>query len=141
MQTMDYSRVRGFNYQPSYGSHGLAIWGEAFDLEAIRTEIGRGKKHFPGMNTLRIWLSHDAYLHEPEALPERFHSVVELAREFDIRFIPTLFNGWHSWPDFGGIAVEIVNNCRVENRFDDVFLPFIEKDGSLRPHHDVFKRY
>ncbi len=26
-----FSHIRGFNYQPSYGSHGLEIWGEKFD--------------------------------------------------------------------------------------------------------------
>ena len=95
----DYSQIRGFNYQPSYGSHGIETWGDAFDIAIFRREISQGKEYFPGMNTIRLWLSYDAYIRHPEAMPERFHKVVELANELGVRFIPTLFNGWHSWPD------------------------------------------
>jgi endo-1,4-beta-mannosidase len=110
----------------------LETWGEAFDVAIFREEIGQGKKYFPGMNAIRLWLSYDAYLRNPEAMPRRFHSVVELADEFDIRFIPTLFNGWHSCPDFGGISVEMLSYWGVEERFGDAFLPYIE--NIVEPH-------
>ena len=129
---MDYSRVRGFNYQPSYGSHGLEIWGDAFNLETIRREIGLGKKHFPGINTIRLWLSHDAFVRNGNAVSDRFHAVVDLADEFSVRFIPTLFNGWHSCPDFGGISSEMVGYWGGEKHFDKVFSPYIE--NIVKPH-------
>ena len=50
-----YSHVRGFNYQPSYGSHGLETWGFGFDLDTIDLELGRGKQHFPNINTIRLF--------------------------------------------------------------------------------------
>lgn len=131
---MDYSRVRGFNYQPSYGSHGLEIWGDAFNLETIKREIGLGKKYFPGINTIRLWLSHDAFVRNGHAVSDRFHAVVDLADEFDVRLIPTLFNGWHSCPDFGGISYEMVSCWGIEPRFDEVFSPYIE--NIVKPHDD-----
>ena len=128
----DYSHIRGFNYQPSYGSHGLETWGERFDIAVFREELARGKKYFPKMNTVRLWLSYDAYVRDPQTMHERFHRVIDLADELDLRFIPTLFNGWHSWPDFGGISVEMVGYWGAADRFDGTFLPYIE--GIVRPH-------
>jgi hypothetical protein len=37
---MNYNNIRGFNYQPSYGSSGLELW-RRFDADIIRKEIGR----------------------------------------------------------------------------------------------------
>ena len=53
---MDCSRVRGFNYQPSYGSSALEVW-QGFDAGTVDLELGRGKKYFPGINAIRLWLS------------------------------------------------------------------------------------
>ena len=122
----EYKTIRGFNYQPSYASHGLQVWGDAFDIDVIKKELELGKKHYPGINTLRLWLSFDAFLQYPQCLAERFGSIVDLGETLGLRFIPTLFNGWHSLPDFGGISVEAVRYWGVEGRFDEAFLPFIE---------------
>ncbi|MDX9973947.1 MAG: cellulase family glycosylhydrolase [FCB group bacterium] len=128
----DYSAVRGFNYQPSYGSHGLEIWGEDFDIEVIKRELLLGRKYFPKMNTIRLWLSYDAFIRWPEAMPQRFHRVIDLAEEVDVRFIPTLFNGWHSCPDFGGISVEMLGYWGAPERFGEAFGPYI--DALVKPH-------
>ncbi|NLX07067.1 MAG: cellulase family glycosylhydrolase [Phycisphaerae bacterium] len=101
-----YSWVRGFNYQPSYASHGLELWGAKFNLAAIEREIGRGKRFFPGMNTLRLWLSHDAFIQDPEGFVERFARVLDVVEGYGLRAIATLFNGWRSYPDFGGTSIE-----------------------------------
>jgi len=129
---MDYSKIRGFNYQPSWASHGIEIWGSAFDLETCRREIGLGKKYFPGMNTLRLWLSFDAYVRYPGEMPDRFHRMIELGDEFGVQFIPTLFNGWHSIPDFGGISLEMIEYWNTGERFRKVFSPYMEK--IVKPH-------
>lgn len=130
----DYSKIRGFNYQPSYGSHGIEIWGRNFDLEICKKEIGSGLKYFPGVNTLRLWLSFDAFVRYPEEMPERFHSMIQLGDEFGIRFIPTLFNGWHSIPDFGGISVEMISYWSKEEHYKKVFFPYLEK--IVKPHNE-----
>ena len=130
----DYTKVRGFNYQPSYGSHGLEIWGDAFDLGVIRKELARGRELFPGMNTVRLWLSYDAFVRFPSAMPTRFDRVVDLADELHVRLIPTLFNGWHSCPDFGGISVEMLGYWGTEERLESAFGPYL--DAIVKPHAD-----
>ena len=53
---MNTQAIKGFNYQPSYGSSGLELW-RGFDAETIALELSGGKKYFPQMNALRWWLS------------------------------------------------------------------------------------
>lgn len=62
---MNYAEINGFNYQPSYGSSGLEIW-QQFDASIVDKELGRGKKYFPGMNAIRLWLSWDAFVREQQ---------------------------------------------------------------------------
>lgn len=129
METLNnrsHAHVRGFNYQPSYGSSGVEIWGSAFDAEAIDREIGRGKRHFPGINTLRLWLSHDAWLRYGDAFLPRLEAVLAAAGRHGLRVIATLFNGWHSWPDFGGITVEQMAAWKSAEGADDVFTPYVQ---------------
>jgi len=73
-----YSFVRGFNYQPSVASHGIDIWGPKFDAAVVERELGLGKKHFPKFNTVRIWLSHDAFIADPQSLIRHFGQVIDI---------------------------------------------------------------
>ena len=130
----DYAHVRGFNYQPSYGSHGLETWGDAFDITVIKKELMRGRQYFPKMNAIRLWLSYDAFIRQPNKMPKRFHRVIDLSEDLGVRFIPTLFNGWHSCPDFGGISTEMLGYWGTADRFDNAFGPYI--DAILKPHAD-----
>ena len=50
---MDYTQLKGFNYQPSWGSTGFEIW-RNFDGERMGHEVALGKAYFPGMNAIRI---------------------------------------------------------------------------------------
>ncbi len=128
----EYKAIRGFNYQPSYASHGLQIWGDSFNLDVIKKELEVGKQHFPGINTIRLWLSFDAFLQCPKSFGRKFDSVIDLGEDLEIRFVPTLFNGWHSLPDFGGISVEMVGYWGVGERFAGAFHPYIE--SVVKPH-------
>lgn len=123
---MDYSAIRGFNYQPSWGSCGLETFGPAFDADAVITEMKRGKRYFPGINTLRIWLSHQAFLRYGAAvfLP-RLEALLAAGDALELKFVVTLFNGWHSWPPFGGITREQITWATAECA-TDVFTPYIE---------------
>ena len=47
-----YENVRGFNYQPGYAFNSYEAW-RFFDADAITHEIERGKRYFPGINTIR----------------------------------------------------------------------------------------
>jgi len=120
---VNFSEVRGFNYQPSFGSCGLETFGPGFDAELVATEMGRGKGYFPGINTLRIWLSHQAFLRfGAEAFLERLEAMLSAGGALGLRFVVTLFNGWHSWPPFGGITREQVGDWSGGT---DVFTPFV----------------
>ncbi len=98
-----YSWVRGFNYQPSWGSHGVQIWLD-FKPEIYAKEVDRGLKYFPKMNALRVWLSYDAYIYDREKFLEAVATAFKILQERNIKIMPVLFNGWHTTPDFGGIS-------------------------------------
>jgi hypothetical protein len=52
--------VKGFNYHPSYSTGSLEDWIN-FDAKVWENELKNGKEKFPKMNTVRIWLSWNAY--------------------------------------------------------------------------------
>lgn len=106
--TTEFAQVRGFNYQPGYAATGLEIWGTKFDAITIAREIGRCKDYFPGTNILRLWLSFDAYLEDREQFSENFTAVLGIVCRHGMQAMPCMFNNWHSVPDFGGVAAEMI---------------------------------
>jgi len=125
LQNQKYSHVRGFNYFPGYAGHGLETWYYLFDPVAIEREISAAKHHFPGMNTLRIWLSHDAFLRDKKKVVENFSTVLGICRKYGIKVIPTLFNACHSVPDFGSISNEQINHFG-DTHFKDLYPEFLD---------------
>jgi len=126
-----YKNIRGFNYQPSYEATGYAIW-RYFQPEKIDVELGRGKRYFPGINTIRIWLSVDAFVVDPEAFVANFETVLQLLDKYGLKAVPTLFNNWHSVPDFGGISDEMLRRKFVRDGKrgtapNYVFRPYLER--------------
>lgn len=102
----DYSRVRGFNYQPGYASCAYEAW-MWFDAAAFRRELGWGKRHFPGMNAVRLWLSWDAYVRAPRDFAARFEEALEICADYGAQVVATLFNRWHNaFCDNGGVFME-----------------------------------
>ena len=122
-EEMDTSQIRGFNYQPSYGSNGFEIW-QRFDASIIDRELGLGKKHFPGINAVRLWLSWDAFLRDPSLFADRFERALGIAARHGLMVMPVLFNRWHCPVlDYGGIYI-------------DHFLPgisWVQSEGMFRP--------
>ena len=105
-KTIDYTKIRGFNYQPSYGSNGFELW-QKFDGTTIDIEIGRGKKYFPKMNAIRLWLSWDSFIRNPDRFSSNFDFVLKLAAKHELVVMPVLFNRWHdSVLDYGGIYID-----------------------------------
>jgi len=103
---MDYSKVRGFNYQPSYGTTSFENW-LYFKPEFIELELRRGKHHFPKMNTIRLWLSWQAFVRNPEIFKNNFEEYLRIAKNLDLLVIPVLFNRWHDPQlDNGGIYID-----------------------------------
>ncbi len=102
----DWSQVKGFNYQPSYGSSGFELW-QKFDAKTIDLELGQGKRYFPGMNALRWWQSWNSFLRDPKRYAENFDTTLEIAEKYGLVVMPVLFNRWHSAElDYGGIYID-----------------------------------
>jgi hypothetical protein len=110
----EYSWVRGFNYQPSWGSHGITIWND-FREATYAKELDLGLKHFPKINTLRIWFSFDAYVADPKRFLAAAKRASELLSERKLKMIPVFFNGWHSTVDFGGFSGEALASSSRQN--------------------------
>ncbi len=103
---MKYSEVRGFNYQPSYGSTSFENW-LYFDPEIIELELRRGKEFFPAMNTVRLWLSWAAYVRSPQKFMADFEKALAICDKLELKVMPVLFNRWHNeFLDCGGIYID-----------------------------------
>jgi len=121
-----YSEIRGFNYQPGYGANGYEIW-YYFKPDIIDKEIYIGKKYFPGINTLRIWLSWDAYLRDKGKFKNNFEIFISFAEKYNIKFIPVLFNAWQGFPYFGGIGLGHITEWKGRpSYYEKYFISYIE---------------
>jgi hypothetical protein len=126
-----YRNIRGFNYQPSYEATGYSIWRQ-FRPDKFENELGLGKKYFPGINTVRYWLSFDAFAVGPDEFAAHFENALSIAHNLGLKVIPALFNNWHSVPGFGGIAEEMLNYWFISygkrgEAENYVFRPYLEK--------------
>lgn len=143
---MDYSQIKGFNYQPSYGANGLELW-RNFDADTIRRELERGKEYFPSMNAIRLWLSWDAFIYADRAGRRRFctdfETALTLAADLDLTVMPVLFNRWHNEHlDYGGIYIDHFLPDEWEGAWAGCGLKgFLKRchtylDAVVRPHVD-----
>jgi len=119
----DFAWVRGFNYQPSYGSCSFEIW-RNFNKRLIDFELSVGKKYFPKMNTIRIWLSWDAFLRDKKEFVCNFDYFLGVVSRHNLQVVPVLFNRWHDPVlDNGGIYIDhfLPNASWIyrEDLFDD----------------------
>ncbi len=86
------SHIYGFNYQPSWAHNFASVWEEQFNPEKYREELNIGKKHFPKINAVRIWLSWDAYRANPERTIRNFQQAVDICGDLDLLVVPVFFN-------------------------------------------------
>ena len=127
MEITDFSQVRGFNYQPGYGSTSYENW-RFFDAAQITAELSRGKVLFPGMNTVRLWLSFGAWRREKEEFAEHFETLIAICASLGLRAVPCLFNRWHNaFCDNDGLYLDA-----FAGETDRVYIDFVE--GMLRAH-------
>lgn len=122
---IDWTNIRGFNYQPSFGSTGLELW-RNFDAAVFRRELELGRKYFPRINAIRLWLSWDAFNRGEAAFAAKFEQSLAILHELGLSAMVVLFNRWHdSVLDYGGI-------------YDDHFLP---KASYWFSGNDLFSAY
>ena len=121
------SEVKGFNYHPSYSYGTLEDW-ILFDEEVWRRELTVGKEKFPGMNTIRVWLSWNAYCRLQDRFIENIRKVIDICRELDIYMIPCLFNRWHDpMVDCDGIYIDhFLPNSSWLQKYGNLFEDYID---------------
>ena len=112
----EYSWVRGFNYQPSWGCNGIQIWND-FRESTFVHEVDLGLKLFPKLNVLRIWFSYDAYISNRTSFLAAAKQAAAILSSRNIKMIPVIFNNWHSIVDFGGFSIEQLNMSRGNNNY------------------------
>lgn len=121
------SEVRGFNYHPSYSTDAMCDW-LFFDEEIWRKELTTGKKAFPKMNTVRLWLSWAAYCRLEGKFIEHIQKAIEICKELGIYVIPCLFNRWHD-PMVNGDSIYIdhfLPNSSWLHKFGNLFEDYID---------------
>jgi hypothetical protein len=92
------AHIVGFNYQPSWAESGVKCWLEDFDAGKYREELANGKKHFPLMNTVRVWLSYEAWMKDPATVEKNVRTAFSICRELDLLVIPVLTSLWGDEP-------------------------------------------
>jgi len=103
---LDFSKVRGFNYQPSYGSSSFENW-LFYRPEIVELELRRGKHYFPKFNTVRVWLDMKAWTRDKKKFRENFETTLAIADRLDLKVVPILLNRWHADPmDNGGEYID-----------------------------------
>lgn len=117
--------AKGFNYQPSYAHCGNEIWWQ-FDAAVFEKELGRGKKFFPKMNAVRIWLAWDVFAlgndNDKDYFIHNFNTVLGICNNLGIAVMPVLFNRWHSgMPDWGGVYLDhfVPGQSSANKKFDE----------------------
>ena len=129
-----YSDVVGFNYHPSYAYNSYEEW-RFFDSDVIDREIGLGKEYFPKMNTIRLWLSYEAFRYEEDRQAKNFETALSICDKHGCMVVVCLFNCWHdSVMDNGGIYHPMMIPgsiwCAEANMYDSFFRKMVA------PHKD-----
>ena len=121
------SQIKGFNYHPSYSSCPFETW-RCFDFEKISEELTRGKEYFPNFNTVRIWLSWNAFCRGYEVFLDRLDMVLEKCKQLGIYVMPVIFNRWHDpMVDCDGVYLEhIVPNTSWFDKYGDPFDKYLK---------------
>lgn len=119
--------IVGFNFHPSYSTGSLEDW-ILFDRDVWERELTRGKDLFPGMNTIRIWLSWNAYCRMEERFIDALRQVMAICRQLDLYVIPCLFNRWHDAKvDCDGIYIDhFLPNSSWLLKYGDPFTEYID---------------
>src|SRR5262245_10657369 len=91
---VDWSRIRGVNYIPSYARNTYEIWRD-FDAEVFDRELALA--HKVGYSSIRLWLNYFAYK-ERGSMVQDVNTAVTLCRKHQLKAIVVLFDGCGASP-------------------------------------------
>ena len=67
------------------------------------------------MNTIRVWLSFDAWYDGREQCVQNMRKAAQILAEENLKMIPVYCNGWHAVPDYGRFSVGILQILEKRN--------------------------
>ncbi|MGP4039596.1 hypothetical protein ACTWP4_06810 [Gracilibacillus sp. D59] len=82
------TRVKGAIYLPAQAYNAYQMWRD-YRIDEIVRDLEFAKKL--NLNALRVWLSYEYWLEEPEKMQEVFDHFLEEAEKKGIRILPSLF--------------------------------------------------
>jgi hypothetical protein len=85
----DLSAIQGANYVPSYASHATAAWND-FRPDRVQFELDLAGSI--GFNSVRVWLSSEAYFEHPRVFARRFDRFLALCDLSRLTALPVLFD-------------------------------------------------
>lgn len=107
-----YSIIRGFNIHGDWGGNGITEWLN-FDAKRYEMMISIAKERFPGMNTVRIWLSFDAYMADRARYLAAVKTAADILTKAGLQIIPVYYNGWFGMPCFGAFTRENIQEHQL----------------------------
>lgn len=107
-----YSNIRGFNVHGDWGGHGITEWLN-FDASRYQKMIAIAKERFPRMNTVRIWLSFDAYMVDRTRYLAAVKKAADILTKAGLQIIPVYYNGWFGMPCFGAFTRENIQEHQL----------------------------
>ena len=123
---IDPKDIRGFNYHPSYSCSSYDDW-KNFDAAVWEKELAGGKEKFPKMNTVRLWLSWNAYCCDEKKFIDHLRTAIEICKKLDLYVIPILFNRWHDpMIDCDGVYIDhFLPKASWLQKFGDPFTDYV----------------
>ncbi len=110
---LDWSRVRGVNYLPSYAASPRQFWGD-FREEIVGIEISRA--HRIGFNSFRVFLSYDAFAERPSEFVEDFETLISICRDEGVTLMPVLFDSWGAEYDQAySLSLDVSSSAKLKS--------------------------
>lgn len=94
----------------------------------MSVELGRGKKYFPGMTAIGLWLGWAAHMCDLRRFERSLETALRIAGRRALAVMPVLFNRWRSRHlDYGGIYLDhFVPGASWPQRTKDPLRPYMQ---------------
>ncbi|MHB9024238.1 MAG: cellulase family glycosylhydrolase [Armatimonadota bacterium] len=121
---LDYSKIRGFNYQPGYAGSLAELW-ISFDPAYWEREVPWALRF--DANMLRVWLDWHAYIAIGDRLLDELDTALAILAKHGLRMMPVLFNRWNDNTYPMGMVTD--HDLLQSNFAFDKFIPYVDALG------------